>query len=161
LVMYNSGEIFSSKATDFSKQLIVLYTSNLGKGTAIFIAVAAFTTMFSTTLTTLDASPRAMAKTISLFTKEKVTNTYWYWISFLAFGTIVILLFFMSEMATLIKIATILAFLTTPFYAIINLILISGQHTPAKFRPSKMFIIYSIICILLLIGFCFWYILSW
>ncbi|HKJ07279.1 MAG TPA: hypothetical protein VJ970_07430, partial [Flavobacteriaceae bacterium] len=75
--------------------------------------------------------------------------------------TIVILLFFMSEMATLIKIATILAFLTTPFYAIINLILISGQHTPAKFRPSKMFIIYSIICILLLIGFCFWYILSW
>ena len=60
LVMYGSGEIFSDKGVVFANQLIQLYTKNLGSFSAIFIAVAAFTTMFSTTITALDASPRAM-----------------------------------------------------------------------------------------------------
>lgn len=161
LVMYNSDEVFSENATGFANQLIALYTTNLGKGTTIFIAAAAFTTMFSTTLTTLDASPRAMAKTVSLFTIKKLNNTYWFWITFLAMGTIVILVFFISEMGLLVKIATILSFLTTPFYAIINLLLISGKHTPKAYRTSKLFNIYAWFCIALLIGFCVWFISSW
>ena len=60
LVMYKSGENFSDKGGVFATQLIDLYTQNLGEFSYIFIAIAAFTTMFSTTLTTLDASPRAM-----------------------------------------------------------------------------------------------------
>ena len=66
LVMYKSGETFSNKGSIFASQLIKLYTNNLGEFSYIFIAVAAFTTMFSTTITTLDASPRAMNKTSEL-----------------------------------------------------------------------------------------------
>ena len=116
--------------------------------------------MFSTTLTTLDASPRAMTKTYELLTNTTHKNLYWFWISFLAIGTIAILLFFMSEMGVLIKIATILSFLTAPFFAIINFILISGKHTPKEWRPSFQLKILSWIGILFLIGFSCWFIFS-
>ena len=62
LVMYGTGIGFSSSGGAFAQQLIALYTSSLGNGAYWIIGIAAFTTMFSTTLTTLDASPRAMAK---------------------------------------------------------------------------------------------------
>ena len=59
----------------------------------------------------------------------------------------------MSEMGVLIKIATILSFLTAPFFAIINYILISGKHTPKKWRPSIKLKVLSWFGILFLIGF--------
>jgi Mn2+/Fe2+ NRAMP family transporter len=157
IVMYNSGETFSSGAVQFSEQLITLYTKNLGTEMYIFIAAAAFTTMFSTTITTLDASPRAMTKAFDLLTYKSYKNMYWFWISFLSIGTISILVFFKSEMGFLIKIATILSFLTAPFFAIINYILISGKYTPEEWRPSLQLKILSWFGILFLIGFSFWY----
>ncbi|WP_111707482.1 NRAMP family divalent metal transporter [Lutibacter citreus] len=160
IVMYNSGETFNTSAVQFTQQLIQLYTSSLGEEVYIFIAAAAFTTMFSTTITTLDASPRAMSKTFELLTNKSYKNTYWFWISFLALGTIAILLFFMSEMGVLIKIATILSFLTAPFFAIINFVLVSGKNMPKKWRPSLQMKIYSWLGILFLIGFSIWYLTS-
>lgn len=159
-VMYNSGESFSGAALAFSQQLMSLYTENLGEGMFIFIAVAAFTTMFSTTITTLDASPRAMTKTFDLLTKKSFKNAYWFWIVFLALGTMFILIFFQSEMGVLVKIATILAFLTAPFFAILNFLVISGKHVPKEWRPSLRFKIISIIGIFFLIAFSIWYLLS-
>ena len=76
LVMYNSGESFSTKGDVFASQLIALYTQNLGKFTYIFISIAAFTTMFSTTITTLDASPRTMSKANDLLFSEKIKLLY-------------------------------------------------------------------------------------
>ncbi|PKP13116.1 MAG: iron transporter [Bacteroidetes bacterium HGW-Bacteroidetes-3] len=157
IVMFNSGETFSSGAVQFSEQLITLYTKNLGPEMFIFIAAAAFTTMFSTTITTLDASPRAMTKAFELLTHKSHKNIYWFWIGFLSIGTISILVFFKSEMGFLIKIATILSFLTAPFFAIINYILISGKHTPAAWQPSLQLKMLSWFGILFLIGFSLWY----
>jgi len=160
LVMFQSGEEISSGANKFAKQLIQLYTTNLGKGAAIFISIAAFTTMFSTTITTLDASPRAMAKSSELLLDKKSNSFYVIWILLLAAGTIIILSFFDTSMITFVKIATILSFLTAPFYAIANFLLISGKHTPKKHHPSKALKTLSILGILFLIGFSFWYIKS-
>ncbi|MBK5207895.1 MAG: divalent metal cation transporter [Flavobacteriaceae bacterium] len=160
IVMFNSGETFSSGAVQFSEQLITLYTKNLGPEMYIFIAAAAFTTMFSTTITTLDASPRAMTKAFDLLTDKSYKNMYWFWIVFLAIGTISILVFFKSEMGFLVKIATILSFLTAPFFAIMNYILISGKHTPEAWRPSMQLKILSWFGILFLIGFSSWYLYS-
>ena len=66
LVMYGSGSGFSDAGSIFAGQFIKLYTSTLGVSVYPIIVIAAFTTMFSTTITCLDASPRAMSKTISL-----------------------------------------------------------------------------------------------
>ena len=156
-VMYGSGEKFSESGAVFASQLINLYTSNLGKGMMIFIAIAAFTTMFSTTITCLDASPRAMSKTVDLL-KFKRFNDYNSWITILAIGTIIIFIFFMSEMGTLVKIATVLSFLTAPFYAIINYILMSSSFIPKKYKLSKWMNIYCISGIIFLLFFSIWYI---
>ena len=156
-VMYGSGDKFSESGAVFASQLINLYTSNLGKGMMIFIAIAAFTTMFSTTITCLDASPRAMSKTVDLL-KFKRFNDYSSWITILAIGTIIIFIFFMSEMGTLVKIATVLSFLTAPFYAIINYILMSSSFIPKKYKLSKWMNIYCISGIIFLLFFSIWYI---
>lgn len=159
-VMFNSGEEISGNANNFAKQLIFLYTSNLGKGAAVFIGIAAFTTMFSTTITTLDASPRAMAKSSELLIGKGSNKYYLFWILLLAFGTIIILSFFKTNMITFVKIATILSFLTAPFYAIVNFILIKGKHTPEKYHPSKPLNILSYLGIVFLIGFSVWYLFN-
>lgn len=160
LVMNNSGEIFSSKGGDFAGQLISLYTENLGGSAYVFIAIAAFTTMFSTTITTLDASPRAMSIATRLLFSTRIKLKYWFWIILLATGTYIILRYFKEDMGLMVKIATILSFLTAPFYAILNYILITGKHTPKEHQPSIYFKILSICGIIFLVGFSVWFILN-
>lgn len=160
LVMNNSGEIFSSKGGDFAGQLISLYTENLGGSAYVFIAIAAFTTMFSTTITTLDASPRAMSIATRLLFSTRIKLKYWFWIVLLATGTYIILRYFKEDMGLMVKIATILSFLTAPFYAILNYILITGKQTPKEHQPSIYFKILSICGIIFLVGFSVWFILN-
>jgi Mn2+/Fe2+ NRAMP family transporter len=160
LVMYQSGNEFSNSAGKFAQQIISLYTENLGGSASIFIAIAAFTTMFSTTLTTLDASPRAMAKSTELLFDKPLKYNYIFWIILLALGTILILTKFISNMIAMVKIATILSFLTAPFYAIANFILISSKHTPEEWRPSKAMKVLSYLGIIFLIGFSAWYLMN-
>lgn len=157
LVMFNSGETFSDSAGIFSNQLISMYTKSLGSWAYYIIAIAAFTTMFSTTLTTLDASPRAMEKSTELLFKTSSKHGYMFWIILLTLGTLSIFFFLASEMGVLIKIATILSFMTAPFYAIINYKLISSHHTPKDWRPSIKLHIFSWLGIIFLIGFSVWY----
>ena len=160
LVMYKSGETFSNKGGEFASQLINLYTKNLGDFSYIFIAIAAFTTMFSTTITTLDASPRAMNRTSKLLFDKEFRLGYWFWIIFLFAGTFLILKYFMDDMGFLVKTATILSFLTAPFYAILNYILISGKHTPKEHQPKIYLKILSIIGIVFLVSFSIWFLMN-
>ena len=159
LVMYGSGESFSNQGGVFAKQLINLYTSNLGQGAYLIIAIAAFTTMFSTTITTLDASPRAMSKTIQLlFKKEK--DFYITWIIILAVGTSLIFIFLLSEMGKLVQIATVLSFITAPIYAFLNYKLVNSDQVPKNFQPSKKLKFLSNLGLIFLTGFTLFYLLS-
>ena len=159
LVMFNQGENFDLGAGAFANQLITMYTATLGDWTYLVIGIAAFTTMFSTTITTLDASPRAMSQTVALLFKNKTSNyAYQYWLIILTIGTLSIFFFLKSEMGTLVTVATVLSFLTAPFYAIANYVLMSGKHTPQTYRPSKKMKALSVFGILFLSGFCVFYI---
>ena len=157
LVMFGTDTKLSNNGSIFSLQLIQMYSKNLGDWSYFLIGIAAFTTMFSTTLTTLDASPRVMNKSIELISEKKIKNGYNYWIIILISGTIFIFFFYLSEMGSLIKIATILSFVTAPIYAIMNYLLIFSKHTPKNFKPSIFMNILSIIGILFLIAFNIWY----
>lgn len=158
-VMYGSGVGFSNSGGVFAKQLIDLYTSSLGESFYVIIAIAAFTAMFSTTLTTLDASPRAMEKTSSILFSNNNFLNYKFWIMLLAMGTIAIFSFLLSEMGTLVQIATILSFITAPFYAYLNLRLVTSDQLPQEHQPSKGLIFLSILGLIFLslfaIGFLF------
>ncbi|MDG1398714.1 MAG: Nramp family divalent metal transporter [Polaribacter sp.] len=160
LVMYKSGGSFSNKGGVFASQLVNLYTKNLGNFSYVFIAIAAFTTMFSTTITTLDASPRTMNRSSKLLFNKQFKFGYWFWITFLFLGTFAILKYYLADMGNLVKIATILSFLTAPFYAILNYILIFGKHTPKEHQPNLFTKILSIFGIIFLVGFSLWFLTS-
>ena len=160
LVMFGGDTSFSTSASLFSNQLIEMYTSSLGEWSYYIIGIAAFTTMLSTTITTLDASPRAMNRTTKLLINKDFKHGYLFWLTILSVGTIFIFFLFSSKMGLLVKIATILSFLTAPFYAIINYILISSEHTPKEYRPSIKLHILSILGIAFLIGFSIWFLVK-
>ena len=159
LVMFGTGIEFSNQGGAFAGQLIQLYTSNLGEAAYGLIAVAAFSTMLSTNITTLDASPRAMSKTIQLlFKKEK--SYYIPWLLILGLGTGCIFLFLLSEMGQLVQIATVLSFITAPLYAFLNFRLVLSKQMPREHQPKKGLKVLSIIGLLVLTGFTLFYLFS-
>ena len=160
LVMYNSGVSFSDSGSVFAGQLIELYTSNLGDSFYLIISICAFTTMLSTTITCLDASPRTMSRATQLLTNQINKNYYFHWISVLSLGTMLIFYFLLSEMGALVEIATVLSFVTAPFYAILNYKLVVSKNMPKPHRPSKSMRILSITGILFLTLFALGYILT-
>ena len=143
LVMFGSSVGFSDVGSVFAGQFIELYTSTLGESVYPIIVMAAFTTMFSTTLTTLDASPRSMYKSSQLLFPKTNLLDYKFWLIVLSIGTICIFSFLLDEMGTLVQIATVLSFITAPFYAYLNLKLVTSNLMPSKHKPSKILINFS------------------
>ena len=160
LVMYNSGVSFSNIGSVFAGQLIELYTSNLGDSFYLIISICAFTTMLSTTITCLDASPRTMSRATQLLTNNNNKDYYFHWISILSIGTMLIFYYLLSEMGALVELATILSFVTAPFYAILNYKLVVSNNMPESLKPSKSMRILSIAGILFLSIFALGYILT-
>tara|TARA_B100001057_G_scaffold143545_1_gene143251 strand:+ start:116 stop:1330 length:1215 start_codon:yes stop_codon:yes gene_type:complete len=160
LVMYNSGVSFSDSGSIFAGQLIELYTSNLGESFYLIISICAFTTMLSTTITCLDASPRTMSRATQLLTNNNNKNYYFQWITLLSVGTMLIFYYLLSEMGALVELATILSFITAPFYAILNYKLVISKNMPESHRPSQNMRILSVLGILFLTIFALGYILT-
>lgn len=163
LVMYGSGKEFSSNGAEFSGQLINLFTSNLGSWAFILIAIAALSTMTSTTLTCLDAYPRVLQPASELlFPKLKEKNKkiqWWFWIIFLVSGTITIMIFFMKSMRFMVDLATTLSFLTAPILAYLNYKTVTGKNVAKKHQPPYWLRILSWLGIIILTGFSIYYII--
>ena len=165
LVMYGSGKSFSSNGTAFAGQLISLFTSNLGSWAYAFIAIAALTTMSSTTLTCLDAYPRVLRPaTELLFPKLKKNDKdnwnwlSWFWLGVLLTGTMLIISFFLKGMSFLVDIATTLSFLTAPILGYLNLKVVTGKNVPLEHQPKKGLRLLSWIGLTVLSGFSVYYI---
>ena len=141
LVMYGTGEAPSEKGAVFAQQLIDLYTTALGSWSKPIIAVAALTTMFSTTLTCLDAFPRVLSEITFVLKPEYETTakkqSYIFWIILVIVGALLLLNLLQAQMGLMIKIATILSFLTAPFLAFLNYKLVTSQHIPTEAQPPK------------------------
>ena len=131
-VFYGSGTEFASSASNFVSQLAELYSS-LGKGARGLILLCAFTAMFSTTITCLDAFPKVLSKCTELiFLKKQSTKLF---LLIVVLGTLMVIFYFSGEMRLLVDFATILSFLTSPFLAYLNYKLIYNSDFPASSRP--------------------------
>lgn len=161
--LYGSGIELSPNGSKFANQLLGIYTTTIGKWAYFIIAIAALTTMLSTTLTCLDAQPKVMTETIKIFFNNAQKNTekiYWFWLVTLVLGTVVILFFFLTNMKTMIDFATAVAFLTSPIIAILNHIVITGKTMPNDKKPSLLLKSLSIIGILFFISFSIYFVLT-
>ncbi len=140
--MYGTGTTFSQNGTLFATQLFELYTIHIGTWAYPLIALAAATTMFSTTLTVLDAYGRVMVPvTLILLPKlnqEKSANYLRiFWTTIVIAGTFLILTAFANEMRLLVDIATTLSFITAPILGYLNYKAVTGSSVPESMRPGK------------------------
>ncbi len=160
LIMHGSGEAFAASNAVFSQQLVQLYTENLGQWSKPFISVAAFTAMFSTTLTVLDGYPRALATTIAVIRKgpeaQVSKGNHITWI-LIGGGLALLILYLVTQqgmpMTGLIDVVTITAFLAGPIFAFWNHRLIFSKHLPESARPKLWLKLGSYFGMLFLTGF--------
>ncbi|MCF8370450.1 MAG: Nramp family divalent metal transporter [Bacteroidales bacterium] len=158
LVMYGTGEEFSPKGTEFAGQLISLYTKSIGPWAYILISIAAITTMFSTTLTCLDAYPRVLKPlTEMIVPKVKSTkDTNWLsylWLFVVAVGAYLTIRYFASSMKFMVDLATTLSFITAPILGWMNFKVVRGSNVPEYARPKKWLVILSWVGLVVLSAF--------
>jgi Mn2+/Fe2+ NRAMP family transporter len=157
LVMYGSGETFSPKGATFAGQLMDLYQKSLGSWAYPIVAMAAFTTMFSTTLTCLDAYPRTLSASSELLFPEYMDHKnqkkhYLFWLIFTVLGTMLILFFFLTSMQAMVKIATILAFVAGPILAGLNTLAMFNKSVPENARPGRLMLIWCVLSISIMVA---------
>ena len=97
-----------------------------------------------------------MGKSLSLLGYKKLGG-YTFWLIILSVGTFMIFVFLMSEMGSLVRVATILSFVTAPIYAILNYTLVTSKYMPKENRLNFGMKIYSILGIIFLTFFSIWY----
>lgn len=165
LVMYGTGEKLSPNGTVFSEQLINLYTKSIGKWAYFVIAIAALATMFSTTLTCLDAYPRVLKPTTELIFPVLKNNLRsnnwisWVWIVILVIGTLILIGYLTSSMRFMVDLATTLSFVTAPVLAFMNYKVVTDKHMPSEAKPKLWLKIYAWIGMIFLSGFTIVYII--
>lgn len=160
IVMFGQGQEFSINGTIFANQLINMYTDSLGPWSRLFIGLAALTTMFSTSLSTLDGSPRVMAKTSQLLFSPRYQISYTTWLVILVIGSVLIYLGLTDQMGTLITIGTVLSFISAPFYAIVIYNLVTGPSLSQEEQPGPWIKHLSLAAIVALMGFSLWYLIT-
>jgi len=162
LIMAGQDADIPSTSVGFAALLIELYTQSLGEWSRPVIAIAAWTTMFSTTLAVADAYPRALRELIEISGAADHLDTtanlprarYLSAMILLAVGALVIIHFFGSQFTRLIDFATTVSFLAAPVLAWLSLKLITGPHMPADHRPSRRLLILAWIGFGFLVLFC-------
>ncbi|SDL46734.1 Mn2+ and Fe2+ transporters of the NRAMP family [Geoalkalibacter ferrihydriticus] len=139
LVMFGSGVSFDKGGIAFSNQLVNLYTANIGEWSRPLILTAAFVTMFSTTLTSMDGYPRSLAACCVLIGEldtRRFQQIQHLWLLFSALAGALVMLCFVDNLLQLLSFAAIISFLTSPVLAYINYRVMNGDNVPAEYRPG-------------------------
>ncbi len=169
-MLYGSTPNFPSAPADFSALLIDLYRTALGPWAGAAMAVAALATMFSTTLTVLDAMPRVLRQSLLLLGEGPQSSPQpdssdqsrraWLYpllLFVVAGGGLLLIRSFAADLRSLVDLATLLSFLTAPFFALANYALVTGKHTPEAARPGRALRALSWLGMLYLAGFSVYY----
>lgn len=154
LVMYGSGETSSANGAEFAGQLISLYTTALGDWAYWLIGIAALATMFSTTLTCLDAYPRTIEESYFIWKgqgeysrrRDVSKQVYRGFLVVAVLGTITV--FFLIKnvsgaMGFIVMAATVLSFIASPVLAYINFKVLKGETLLAEQKPGRLLTIWS------------------
>ena len=143
-LLHGSGPRPAESAGAFAHQLVGLYTQTLGEWSRPLIATCAIAVMVSTTITVLDAIPRALSALVVVATggdesasSERARVGYWAWLLALAGGAVLILALFVRSLSGMVNLATTLSFLGTPALAWFNHRAMTGPSVPKEHRPHR------------------------
>lgn len=160
-LLHASGTPLPDSATGFAGALVGLYAQVLGAWAMPIIAVAALTTMFSTTLAVLDAYPRVLVAlrrewriwrllrhcqpvqglnhpalaSADLDTTASATE-YRVYLAVMMAGALAIIAAAGARFTTLVDFATTLSFLATPVLAVITYRAVLSEGVALRHRPG-------------------------
>ncbi len=165
--VYGSGELLAGNSTQFSNKLLRVFTTHLGDWSYLVIALAAFGTIYGTLITVWDAFARSFVRGIQVMRFEKIEKNSeqqtflnkGYKIILPIIGLGGFLLFYLSA-ASMIKIlegATIVAFVTSPIIAFLNLRAIQSEAVQSSHRPARPLIMLAYVGLAAMSAFSLYY----
>lgn len=163
-VMYGSGQEFSDNSVVFIKQVIDLYTNNLGAWSTPIISLIALVTMASTTITVIDAYPRTINEAIRVIKNEdfdkNIDKRYWVLFIVISIIAIVIISQFSKNLKNMVDFATIISFIAAPIFSYLNYKLVISNNMPSVHKPNMILNFLSISGLIFLSIFTIVYLLS-
>jgi len=129
-LMFGTGIEFSNNNVFFANQVVTLYTKSIGQWSYFIIAVAAFSAMFSTSITVFDGYARTLERISELlFIKQaKPKKVYAFWLVIIGITAVVIISQFLGSLKGLIDLVTAISFIIAPAIAILNFKLVSKKY---------------------------------
>jgi len=154
-LIYGSGTELSNSSAGFANQVVGMFTTALGKGAYYFIAISAFSVMFSTCITVYDGYSRAMSETTALLldASRKEIKTYKVWLIIVLVGGFIVINNFLGNFKELVDLATIISFVIAPLIAIVNFKLVLSDDLTPEEKPNLLMRVLSVLGIVYLLGF--------
>jgi Mn2+/Fe2+ NRAMP family transporter len=141
MTLFGSGTVLSGNAVTFADQVIQLFTTHIGNWAYIFIAVAAFATMYSTCLTNHDAITRVSIDIIAKLAGDKKDFTakkyYAIGIIILAVISMIVIYALGANMGLILAVATAVSFVLAPIVGYMNLKNVMSSDLPETQHPKR------------------------
>ncbi|MBF9001672.1 MULTISPECIES: NRAMP family divalent metal transporter [Vibrio] len=155
IVLHGNGVPLAKSGVGFTHQLVGLYASTIGEWSRYLIAVIAFFCIFGSTITVIDGYSRVLNESQRLLTKKETSSqkAFQGWMLLVSVLAVAIVLFFTSALLPMLNFAMILAFMTTPIFALLNYILVTRTELPKALAVGPKLKSLSILGLVYLFGF--------
>jgi Mn2+/Fe2+ NRAMP family transporter len=169
-VIYGTGTEMSNSSAGFASQLISMFTTTIGSWSYTIIAIAAFSTMFSTTITVVDGYGRSMTRTFKLMFKDSSVadsrKSFVIWTILITVSAYLVISQFLNNLKNLVDLATILSFVIAPLAGLLNYIVIRSGEIKEEFRMPRWLNVLAIAGLIFLsvftvIFFMVWFMPGW
>ena len=153
-VLHSNGVEPATQAGSFAKQVMMLYTENLGTWAGTIVGIAAFFVMFTTLMTIVDGMPRIIAASVrslrnsmSAASSGSLDQTLEFKGAMIVLNVaaIVVLLFQAHNFQRFIDLVTITAFVVAPFIAVLNHLIMTSDRIPEDARPGPVLLLWSLV----------------
>lgn len=155
LVLHGHTDNLAKSGIAFSHQLVGMYASTIGEWSRTLISVIAFGCIFGSTITVIDGYARALAEAKSQIQNkgEEHEPKHNNWMLLISACSMAVILFFVSSLMAMLNFAMVLAFMTTPIFALLNYKLVNSSNLPAELALTKKMKVLSWFGLTYLFGF--------
>ena len=129
LIQYPTGKPVEAASAKYIAQFVDMYASVLGNWSRYLITFIAFLCIFGTVITVIDGYSRVNETSLRLlFNKEDSNESpLKVWMTLTSILGLIIIFFFQGQVAIMLRFAMIGSFLTTPFFALLNYVLVTNE----------------------------------
>ena len=163
LVMYGSGQTFAASNAGFATQLVGIYATTLGGWIGPIMAVVALVAMLTTTLTAIDASPRALSVAQGLVQRREPSRPdrlHTAWMIGVGLAALIIIYAFRARFTQFVDLVTTISFLTAPVFAVLNMRVMASNHVPDHARPGSGLKALAVVGLVFLVAFGLLYVVA-